>query len=225
MSSVERLVLTTQNGPTPLPERRGEYERWLAVIAWSGLGLRIYSDLRATSGDLCSILTCIINYFSYFSTEINLLVALSATLITFQSRIMPTPSRPSAQSALVGYIIVVGVTFELLLRTREPWTPFIADTIMHVITPILYVLYWFFFLPKGMLLPMDPIVWLIYPIIYLAYIVVRGAVFGVYPYPFVDVTKIGYRMTLLNALIFLLIFLILGCIVTIFDRRMGSVKS
>src|ERR1700733_5171423 len=117
MSSVERLVLTTQNGPTPLPERRGEYARWLAVIAWSGLGLRIYSDLHATSGDLCSILTCIINYFSYFSTEINLLVALSATLITFQSRIMPTLSRPSAQSALVGYIIVVGVTFELLLRT------------------------------------------------------------------------------------------------------------
>jgi hypothetical protein len=75
-----------------------------------------------------------------------------------------------------------------------------------------------------MLLPMDPIVWLIYPIIYLAYIVVRGAVFGVYPYPFVDVMKIGYRMTLLNALIFLLIFLILGCIVKTFDSRMSSVN-
>ena len=38
----------------------------------------------------------------------------------------------------------------------------------------------------------DAVAWLAYPGVYLVYILARGAVSGLYPYPFVDVNVLGY---------------------------------
>jgi hypothetical protein len=89
---------------------------------------------------------------------------------------------------------------------------------MHVAIPTLYVVYYGLDRSKGRLVWRDPLRWLIYPLIYLIYTMVRGAVDGRYPYPFINVAKIGYLMTLQNALAFLVVFALLGGTVTLADR-------
>jgi len=58
--------------------------------------------------------------------------------------------------------------------------------------------------------------WLIYPLAYLFYTLIHGAVSGFYPYPFVNVDKLGYGKALLNCLgvtvFFVVLSLLLGWI-------------
>jgi hypothetical protein len=55
-----------------------------------------------------------------------------------------------------------------------------------------------------------PLAWCIYPLIYIAYALARGALLGSYPYHFIDVTSLGYSHVLLNSLGLLLVFGVLG---------------
>ena len=73
----------------------------------------------------------------------------------------------------------------------------VADKLLHVVVPLLAVVGWAVFGPRGradrsLLLPS-----LIFPVGWLAYTLVRGAVAGWYPYPFLDVALQGYPKALL----------------------------
>jgi hypothetical protein len=41
--------------------------------------------------------------------------------------------------------------------------------------------------------------WLIYPFLYIIYTAIRGAITDYYPYPFTDVTVLGYVRVILNS--------------------------
>ena len=73
-----------------------------------------------------------------------------------------------------------------------------------------FFLFWIFFVPKAGLRWKHSLLWLSYPVAYFAYIMVRGAVVGWYPYPFIDAGALGYSRALINALILLVGFLVLG---------------
>jgi hypothetical protein len=76
----------------------------------------------------------------------------------------------------------------------------LADNLLHSIIPVLYLIFWIFFVRKQSLQWKDIFPWLIYPLVYLVYVLIRGAYFGVYPYPFVDVVQLGYARVMLNSL-------------------------
>jgi hypothetical protein len=121
-------------------------------------------------------------------------------------------SSPTVQTAAAVYITVVGASYSLLLR--HLWNPQggqkVADLLLHDGMPVIYVIFWLLFVRKSSLRWKDAILWLAYPAIYLGYLLVRGALFGIYPYPFVDVSAIGYTRMLINAALFLMVFLGLG---------------
>lgn len=52
---------------------------------------------------------------------------------------------------------------------------------------------------------------------------VVGAIFGFYPYPFIDVTALGYPQVLLNSFVLAIGFLVMGLLLVIGDR--GLKKS
>jgi len=67
------------------------------------------------------------------------------------------------------------------------------------VTPLLTALFWLVFAAKGGLGRGDPLYWAALPLAYLAYALARGAIDGVYPYPFIDVAAIGWARTLANS--------------------------
>jgi len=61
--------------------------------------------------------------------------------------------------------------------------------------------------------------WLAYPFAYLVYTMVRGRIVGTYPYPFLDVTALGYGHVLADAFGLMVVFLGIGLLIIALSRR------
>jgi len=214
------------NVPHPLYGQR----RCAAVIAglgWFGLSVQLYFNIHEALVKDLSIPANLIKYFSFFTIETNLLVAVVLTIFCARPQAAQFLTRPSVKSALVVYIIIVGVVYAVLLRNL--WHPhgvqLLADLVLHDAIPLLYPFYWLVFLPKGSLRWSDPVWWLVYPVLYFLYGMLRGAAFGTYLYPFFDVAQLGFARVLLNAIVLLAVFFGLGVILIAIDHALASGES
>ncbi|MDE3251272.1 MAG: Pr6Pr family membrane protein, partial [Bacteroidota bacterium] len=86
----------------------------------------------------------------------------------------------------------------------------ITDELLHTLIPLLSLVYWILFVNKRTLNWKNSFAWLGYPVIYSLFICIRGAFSGFYPYPFINVTELGYPVTLRNGVWLLVFFWVLS---------------
>ena len=199
----------------------------IAGSAWLGLGIHFY--LTQTNPNLQSIsaLERSARFLEYFTILTNFLVAISLTI----ELLMPTTSmgrffsRTSVKTAIAVYIVFVGIVYNVVLQGMNEFTgaAFAADTLTHDMVPLLYVIYWIVFVPKGGLGWTAPIAWTVYPLIYLLYNLVRGSSTVRYPYPFLDVESLGLSSVLVNCVILTVVFLVLGELFVCLDKIIARV--
>ncbi len=185
----------------------------VAATAWTGVLMQLY--LTTIS---------ITDFFSYFTILCNTLivVCLCYSLLAPTSRPGAFFSRVSVQTAVALYILIVGIVYNTTLRGLVElmgWEK-LSDNIVHVAVPVLYVLYWFVFVRRGVLQWKDTVNWIYFPVVYLIYSLIRGAAVGWYPYPFLNATRLGYGKVLLNIGIVLAVFLIAGTILVVINRSL-----
>ena len=179
-----------------------------------------------TEGDLVE---AAIRLLAFFTTLSNILVALAMTLpwLAPESKLGAFFSRPSVRTAISSYIIVVSAVYYTILR--KLWNPegwqLVANAIEHCVAPALYLIDWLVFVPKGTLRIKSVPWWLIFPVSYAFYSLINGAVTGYYPYPFLDVTKLGYDRVLLNMAVLTAAFAFLGLVLVGIDRMIGAVEA
>lgn len=199
----------------------------VAGLCWFGLSVSLYYDIHMAIAKDHSIRLTLINFFSYFTTEATLLIALGLTVFCTRPQADQFLTRPSVQTALAVYIIMVGGVYAVLLRSL--WEPqglqILTNIVLHYVIPFLYPLYWLVFLPKGSLRWSNPAWWLVYPVLYFLYSMLRGAVSGTYLYPFFDVPRLGVGRAWLNATGLLAIFFCLGLVLTAIDRALAPGAS
>lgn len=171
---------------------------WFAVITQLVLILINRED---------SIPETLIKFFSYFTICTNILVA-----TFFTAQVVKTDKFPfnilrtkGALTALTACIFIVGLVYQVALRSV--WEPkgiqILIDELLHSIIP-LYMLYYWFISIKRDNLQIKPIsAWLAYPLLYILFVLLRGHFSNYYPYPFLNVTKIGYSKTFLHICIIL----------------------
>lgn len=156
----------------------------------------------------------VLNFFSYFTILCNFLIALSLTFSTFMSKTSAGIffSSGSVQTATALYIFIVGLVYNLVLRGLWVLTGWqlVVDNMLHVVSPILYILYWLIFSPKEKLNWKNGIYWTIFPLCYLIYSLIRGAIVNWYPYPFLNVGNIGYEKVFVNVFAMFFLFFIVG---------------
>lgn len=131
-----------------------------------------------------------LNFFSFFTIQSNIIVAvvlLIAGLTSFGER--PTPSFDMVRGAAVAYIALVGVVYGVLLsgyqndlQTSLPW----VNTIVHKVIPIVMVVDWIINPPGRRIDFRRALIWMVYPLIYLAYTLIRGPQVDWWPYPFLN---------------------------------------
>ena len=197
----------------------------LALAGWAALVLQFV--LARSDGNAAGVPTWlnIVNFFSYFTVLTNLLVAFSLTSAQINPRSATGAffSRSTVQTAVAGYMLVVGCVYNVILA--KLWNPqgahWIADFSLHTLLPLLYLGYWILFVPKGTLWLSAPLAWLLYPLVYLLYSLARGAIMDWYPYPFLDVGSLGYAMVSRNSLIMLGVFVVFFYLLILSDRAMG----
>jgi hypothetical protein len=93
------------------------------------------------------------------------------------------------------YVAITGIVFAVLLAGhQEDLDTHIAwvDFVVHRLIPIVVVADWLMDPPRHRLPLRIAAAWLGYPVLWFAYTLIRGAGVDWYPYPFVDVTRIGY---------------------------------
>jgi hypothetical protein len=199
-----------------------------ALLTWFALVLQLYLVIVQSPPGL-AMLRELITYFSFFTILTNLLVALVFTAIAVRPAAgwVQFFSSPSIQGGTAVYIAIVGIVYQLLLR--HLWDPkgaqLLADMLLHAVVPLGYVVYWLIFAPRTILRWMDAVVWLIYPGVYLIYALARGAVSGLYPYPFVDVNVLGYAGVFSRAAVLMAVFLGTGLLVVAASRWMRLPKQ
>ncbi len=212
------------NGPERL---RRLFLSIIAVLAWSAVTLQIFLTTRIVMDAGLSLMDGIVKTLSYFTVLTNLLVAVVVTASVLRGNSDTFVTRPGTMSATAVYILVVGLIYSLVLRAL--WQPtglqLAVDVALHDVIPILYVLYWLLFVPKGTLRWTQPVYWLIYPLAYIAYTLLRGGLGAQYPYPFVDVSALGYSAVFANIAMLLVMFLVLSLIVIAIDHLIVRLRS
>ncbi len=120
-------------------------------------------------------------------------------------------------------ILLVGIVYVTLLRGLIELSggALLADTLLHKVVPAIAPLYWLLFARRGGLRWRDPWWWALYPLAYLGYAMVRGVAEHRYPYPFIDVAKIGAAQTTINALMIAVAFVIVGLALVWLDRALA----
>lgn len=187
------------------------YAAIAAVLGWFALALQLNLIVVGAPPGSAAVLSAIAAYFGFFTILTNIFCAMVLTYTRWDtaSKWGRFFANPGTATAAAVYIAVVGATYSIALR--ELWSPQgaqrLADHLLHDVMPIAYLVFWAIFVPKDSLRWKDAVKWLSFPGIYLIYMLVRGAATGVYPYPFVDVRKLGYPRILANAGFFLAIFL------------------
>lgn len=198
----------------PLKHRR-VFAAAIAIIAWIGLTTQFDASYALVS----SVPETIWVMIRYFTVIVNLLVAIVFTAIALN---IPGLSSPFRLAGVTIAIMLVGVVYNLLLTGLIELSggAKLADLINHSITPALVPLYWLFAAEKGRLHRRDPLLWALLPLAYFGYALIRGPLEGVYAYPFMNVARLGWGQTLINAAVMAVGFMAAGYGLVWLDRRL-----
>jgi hypothetical protein len=94
----------------------------------------------------------------------------------------------------VVLLVVIGIVHFFFLRPllHLHGADLVADRLLHIVVPLLVLIGWLAFGPQNQIDRTDLLGFLIVPVVWLIYTLVRGAIVDWYPYPFIDVTAHGY---------------------------------
>ena len=201
----------------------------IAILAWVGLAMQFAFAIVNPAMQDVSVAKRIIRYFSFFTVVANGIIAVVTTAIALvpESRFSRRVENGSVLTAAAVYISIVAVVYSLFLRAvvnAQGWH-LISDHIVHDAIPPLFVLFWLIYARKSDIGWLDPVKWLIVPVLYIAYSLIHGAFDSWYPYWFADVTKLGYPTALKNSGFVLLAFLIFGFVFAAIGRILHRAES
>ncbi|MFI4993577.1 MAG: Pr6Pr family membrane protein [Solirubrobacterales bacterium] len=139
------------------------------------------------------------NFFSFFTNESNLLAAALLSYGAYRGLRRGEQESSSAYELLRGaaviYMTITGVVFVLLLSGSSESVPW-ANAVVHYVMPVVIVLDWLIDPPRMRVTWRKALRWLIFPVVYFGYTLIRGAITGWYPYPFLNVAAKGYGQVL-----------------------------
>ncbi|WP_066557297.1 Pr6Pr family membrane protein [Croceicoccus bisphenolivorans] len=116
--------------------------------------------------------------------------------------------------AMVTAIAMVGIVYHAVLADLQNLSglDLLTDRGFHTAIPLLTVVWWVLFGGTPGVVWRD-LAWVLpWPIAYCAYALVRGAMSGIYPYPFIDLPVIGWAMLMMNVAVLAAIFAVVGAV-------------
>ncbi|MFC9254176.1 Pr6Pr family membrane protein [Amycolatopsis thailandensis] len=193
-----------------------------ALVVIAGLAAQIPVSAGTEGGTFHTPAGRVANLLAFFTIDSNILVGIGGLLLALGVAGRSTVFGVLRLTGLVG-IIVTGVVFQVALADLyelHGWALF-ADTMLHKVSPLMCVAGWLLFGPRGQL--SWRVLWwsLLYPLAWLAVTLVRGAIIGFYPYPFVDPGINGYGGVAFNCVLIGLLFIGLAAAAVGFDRTFG----
>jgi len=167
--------------------------RWLAVVRAGSIVLVLTAMVTAAVELADHGRFDATRFFAFFTIQSNLIgVAAFAWLLVNgarrRSHALESFRGAAAVYLTVTFWVVIFLLSDVDVQLQLAW----VDVVLHKVFPVIVVLDWIVDPPTIRLTPRDALIWLIYPLVWTALTLVRGAGDGWYPYPFLDPANGGY---------------------------------
>ena len=189
------------------------------------VGYKVFFGLLGFSAIVTEIATIVAggnwnpaNFFSYFTIESNILAVVTFLLSAF---FLFAGNRNKKLDFLRGaatfFMVVTGIVFAVLLSgiegivlTAAPWD----NIVLHYLIPIAIVVDWIVDGPSVKLSYRKALLWLVFPVAYVAYSLIRGPIVNWYPYPFLNPANGGYGQVFVTSVIIMIGGFVLAYVVS-----------
>jgi hypothetical protein len=197
----------------------------IATLGWFALVAQLILIIMNRK---VSVAETIVRYFSFFTILTNTSVAVSSSILLSRkkSKMHSFVEKPETITAVALYITVVGIVYNVILRfTWEPkGLQLVVDELLHTVIPVLFIVFWLRYDARRAIRWTNVFTWLLYPLLYCVYVLLRGSASGFYPYPFINVNELGLIQVMINCLILFCVFLF-GGLLFIFIKRLQQKRS
>jgi hypothetical protein len=159
--------------------------------------------------------------FSFFTIQSNLIVLAVAVVLLLRPSYDGRFWRTLRLDSLLG-IVITGLVFAIVLAPQIHLTGWaLAATIgFHYISPWATLAAWLVFGPRPRLTWTIVPAAFVWPGAWLVYIFTQGAFTDWYPYPFLDVTDLGFGTAVRNTILVLVIGVALAAILKLLDAKL-----
>jgi hypothetical protein len=164
-----------------------------------------------------------VNYFSYFTIDSNLI----ATGVLIAGAVArdraSTPRLDLVRGGAVVYMSITGIVFTLLLSNTDvdtaiPW----VNSVVHELMPLVMLADWLITPPGVRLRLRQGLLWLSFPLVWIVYTLIRGAIVNKYPYPFLDPANGGYASVTVYCIAILVAMLVVSALVVVLANAAGG---
>ncbi|MDX8439669.1 Pr6Pr family membrane protein [Mesorhizobium australafricanum] len=199
------------------------------VIGLIGVVLQFAITIPASMAAGRSLLGSIVFYFSFFTVLTNIAaVMVHAALVSPAGYAwFPAFAGQRMRAGVAVAITLVFIVYTTVLAGL--WQPqglfLLCDILLHYITPFIFVVWWLITGADGSTRWRDISWWMIYPIAYLAYALIRAPFAGEVPYPFLDVAKNGAANVAVSALAITALFVALSVLAVLVDHGIGRLRG
>jgi hypothetical protein len=163
-----------------------------------------------------------VNYFSYFTIDSNLIAA-GVLLVSATRPGVSTFGLDMVRGAAVVYMSITGIVFTLLLSNTDVDTAIRwVNTVVHEFMPLAMLADWLITPPALRLTLRQGMLWLSFPLVWIVYTIIRGAIVNQYPYPFLDPANGGYASVAVYCVAILVAMLVVSVLVVTLANAAGG---
>lgn len=199
---------------------------WFAVnaaVVLVGVVVQLFVTADGDEGFFTTPWKRVLNVFCFFTVQSNILVGFTSLLLA-AGWARPTLLFRTLRLTAVVAIALTFVVFHAVLRGLQDLTgdAAFADFLLHTASPLLCVVGWLWFGPRGQTSRAVVGLTLVYLLAWGAFTLVRGHAIGFYPYPFMDPGDSGYDRVVVNLAIIGAVFVGLSAGAHRLDRWLAA---
>ncbi|WP_297112488.1 Pr6Pr family membrane protein [uncultured Devosia sp.] len=200
------------------------------ALTWAGLllgvvalGLQFAISIPAYMANGMSLPAALVQFFSFFTILTNITITLIYLSALAGWSWLSWFRTPRTRAMMVGVMMLVMIFYHVLLRPI--WQPeglfLVCDYLLHYAAPILFALWWGMTQTHGQVDYAEAPIMLVPPVVYLAYVMARGALTNAYPYPTLNAFELGYGQVAINVVMVAIGLTILYLVTIGIDRALA----
>lgn len=188
-----------------------------AILILAGLVIELLVSAGRDGSYFDTPTARMLNFFTYFTVISNIIVGLTSFMLAAKQNISSNFFWGFRLSGVIA-IVVTFLVQRFIIEGKAPmlW-PFVGDFILHTAAPIVAFLGWVLFGPRGFITGTTIKVAIIFPVLWIVFVFIRGAITNWYPYDFLDAHEHGYAQALMYVAAITIGFLVLAGIAKVFD--------
>lgn len=190
------------------------------TIALFGLGLGLAALvlhlIAIVSGDAA---VGIVSFVTSLAVVANILAALVYASVLFDGAAFSFFRGKAVQGLAATAMAFAMLFYHLVAAGEAEGIALIANVALNYIAPTLFVAYWMVYLANGSLRLHHVASWMLFPALYIVWMLLMGTITGTYGYEVLDVAADGWGAVAVNYLTFLAAFVVLAVFAIGFDTE------